>query len=534
MDETPPSPQHAEPEPPRPGAHPAGVGRVFAVAAFSAVIALAPYTVAGLETFQVWRPGDPPPFRHLLQRQPRGASLASAFRRSEPAFDDTDDDALMAAAPLPAAVQAAPSPRPEPATAAAPDVLPPLDPAAYEGLTRELEDPAGGMRAFFRRLAQVHRGDPDALARISLFGTSTNGADRVSSQLRHLLQRRFGDGGKGWVPVAAGWRYQRHQDVEWTYDNWRTYVVNRHDGPLARYGYGGVVAINKGPGSRSTFATAPSGVGSQVARYRLFYQAWPGGGELTATLDEGPSTVLDTRAATVEDRVLDLDVFDGPHQLTIRPSGQGDRREDLRLYGVVMERGGPGVVVDGLALIGAFTRVLLYWDPDHLQRQIELREPDLFVFWLGANDAVSESVPYERELFRERYEEILARFRLSRPEASCLVMSILDKGYQEDDRIRTRPRVPGLVQTQREVAEAAGCAFFDTFEAMGGHGTMRRWHRARPRLVTDDLGHLTEPGSRVVGTLLTRALLKAYADWIAAGEPAPSGLAEPGQEPSPP
>ncbi len=509
------------------GAHPAGVWRALAITALAASFAWIPYVVPGLETMCVLGADDALPLSRLFgQRQP--VSLAGAFRH--PAALVEDDDALLDRAPLPPALELTP----EPASGAAPSPpsprgqapLPRIEPEAIAGLTRVLEDPHHAMRAFYARLGRVARGEP-VLARMSVYGTSINGADRVTSQLRHGLQARFGDGGKGWVPVAAGWRYQRHQDVRWQYANWRTFVVNRGDGPLDRYGLGGVVAINRHRGARASFVTTEEGPGSRVGHYRIFHQAWPEGGRFELSVDDAPARVVDTRAEQVEDRVEQIEVPDGPHTLTLRAIGDEEaddddhEGEDLRLYGVTMEREGPGVVVDGMALIGAFTRVLRLFDEAHLDTQIQQREPDLVAFWMGANDAVSESVPFVRDQYTEHYRGILRRFTRARPGTSCLVVSILDAGERVGGRIRTRPRVPTLVETQREVAAAEGCAFFDAYRATGGEGTMRRWYHASPRLVTADLGHLTDAGARVVGTLLHRALLQGYDQWIADGQPAP-------------
>ena len=235
------------------------------------------------------------------------------------------------------------------------------------------------------------------------------------------------------------------------------------------------------------------------------------------TVDDEPAVERSTRAAGVEDRVETIRVADGAHRFTIGPAGEGPHR--LRLYGVTMERDGPGVVVDGLALIGAFTRVLRLFDEEHLRTQVRQRDPQLIVFWMGANDAVSSSVAYVPERYATHYRGILRRFREAAPEASSLVMSVLDKGERAGGRIVTRARVPRLVEAQRAIAHAEGCAFFDSFTALGGEGTMARWYANRPRLVTDDLGHLTASGSRVVGSLVHRALLKGYDDWIAEGAP---------------
>ena len=511
------------PESTAPGAHPAGVWRAIAIAALAASFLWVPYAVPGLEMLEVVRPGDPLPLSTLITRTPRqgGATLAGALRRRTLLAED--DESLMEVAPLPAPLHVErrrSRRRPGPGTDdRLRTPLPRVEAEDYEGLTREIEDPHGSLRRFYRQLGRVARGRP-VLARMGVYGTSMNGADRTTSQLRRLLQRRFGDGGRGFVQAAAGWRYQRQQDVDWSFDGWRTFVVNRGDGPLDRYGYGGVVAINRTRRARSDFATVGGdGPGTRVSHFTIFHQAWPGGGALSAQVDEGTARTIDTHADQPTDRVERVDVPDGAHRLTLRAAD--DELEDLRLYGVAMERDGPGVVVDGLGLVGAFTRVLRLFGEGHIERQVQQRDPDLLVFWMGANDAVSGSVPFDPPQYRAQYRGILRRFRAASPTMSCMVMSILDKGERDGRRIRTRERVPRMVELQREIALAEGCAFFDTYEATGGDGTMGRWYTSSPRLVTSDLGHLTAAGSRVTGTLLYRALLKGYDDWIADGEPEP-------------
>src|SRR5690606_37380233 len=101
----------------------------------------------------------------------------------------------------------------------------------------------------------------------------------------------------------------------------------------------------------------------------------------------------------------------------------------------------------------------------HLRAQVAEREPDLLLFWLGSNDAAASSVGFSRERFVRDYREVIRRVHAGRPEASCLVMSILDVGERGDGAIRTRRRVPRIVEAQREAALAEGCAFFDAYQA---------------------------------------------------------------------
>ncbi|MEM7448088.1 MAG: GDSL-type esterase/lipase family protein [Myxococcota bacterium] len=492
--------------------HPAGVYRLAYVVAFAALSASVPYLTPGLERFQVWAPGDPIPFAGLIELWPTpraGSSIGGAIGAST--VSGQSDEALLSEAPLPSPLQNVQVSRAQEPPTTEVSILK-LSPSEYEGLTQDIEDPDGVMRHFYGALHKVHAQEPGALARLSFYGTSTNGADRVTHVLREQFNRAFGDGGKGWIPIAPGWQYQVHQDVSWSHRSWRTSVVNRGTEQNGRYGLGGVLARNAGIGSRASFGTADADgeLNRSVSRFILFYQAYPEGGSLVATVEGREPRTLSTAASEVEDRTLEIPVPGGSHTLKI---GVDEGR--LKLYGVVMEGDGPGVVVDGLMLIGAFTRVLLNFDSDHIAEQVRQRGSDLLVFWMGANDAVSTSVPYERDEYVRRYATILERFRRARADLSCIVMSVLDKGVRNHGRIRTRDRVPDLVDAQREAARTAGCAFFNTYEAIGGAGTMRRWYRHQPRLVTADLGHLTAPGSRIVGTLFYKALVKGYGDWLA-------------------
>jgi len=69
---------------------------------------------------------------------------------------------------------------------------------------------------------------------------------------------------------------------------------------------------------------------------------------------------------------------------------------------------------------------------------------------------------------------------------------------------------------QQRIAEQNGCAFFNTYEAMGGEGTMGRWYyKVKPRLAWGDFAHLTKAGDRVLGAMIYKALIKGFADFIA-------------------
>jgi hypothetical protein len=80
-----------------------------------------------------------------------------------------------------------------------------------------------------------------------------------------------------------------------------------------------------------------------------------------------------------------------------------------------------------------------------------------------------------------------------------------------------------LVEAQREVARQNGCGFFDIYQATGGEGTAARWFRARPRLISPDLGHPTEFGHELIAGLIADAILAGYEQYRARmqGKPLP-------------
>jgi hypothetical protein len=93
-------------------------------------------------------------------------------------------------------------------------------------------------------------------------------------------------------------------------------------------------------------------------------------------------------------------------------------------------------------------------------------------------------------------------------------MAPMDRGVRDDDGdIVTIPSIPALVAAQRRVARSEGVAFYNTFAAMGGMGTMARWYDDEPRLVTGDFTHPTYTGARQLGTMLVNALLKGFAEY---------------------
>jgi lysophospholipase L1-like esterase len=508
-----------------------GVWRLAIAFTVLAVLAAATYLVPGMEAYRPWEPGEPIPLSRLTRFQRAGGEAASVGTSEAGGVPMTPEQAReSAAASLGADLAANLGPEAtaggegdEPVDVAETHQGVTIAPDELQGLVRTIEDPSGrALDAFFAALARTAGGQDGHVTRIAHWGDSTIAADDVTATLRRRFQKRFGDAGHGFQLIGKGTMPYRHKDVVSEQSgNWTVNSVIRKELDDGRYGYGGHLHRSRG-GDGARYETVKKGpIGLAVARFELFYQRHPGGGRVELVVDDRPPRTIDTREATVADAWETIEVPDGPHALSLRTLPGGESR----LYGIAMERPGPGVVYDSLGIVGARASRMLNFDPDHLAGQIAHRAPDLLIIAFGGNEAGDKGMNFER--YRKVLTDVVRRVRAGRPEASCLLLAPLDQGDKDRrGKVRTMPNVPQIVAAQREVAAAEGCAFFDTFQAMGGEGAMYRWYQAKPRLGWGDFRHATPAGYEVVGNLFYKALLKGFSDWLdRAREPAPASPA---------
>jgi len=236
------------------------------------------------------------------------------------------------------------------------------------------------------------------------------------------------------------------------------------------------------------------------SNFELWYMAEPDGGVVTLEAD-GQQVARISTDGEAGPAFAAFAVPGGVHELDLAvESGR------VRLFAITAEKPGPGVVYDSAGLNGASITVLsrmfneAYW-----AEELRHRNPNLVVINYGTNEADFASFVdkgYEKEL-----REAIRRLRAALPQASILIMSPMDRGAREGaDGIVTMPTIPRIVALERRVAGETGCGFFDTFDAMGGEGTMARWYTGEPRLVSADLIHPYPAGGKIIATVMVKEI----------------------------
>ena len=481
------------------------LGRVGPAMVVLVAATVASFVVPGLEAYRPWQAGEPVPFWNLIGRPFEAKELAKAEER----HDEVEDFAMKALA------QEDPVPLERPDKPVVEldegDKLPPYEPQPgdEQPAVRELELFAGDeLDDFFAALARSDAGVAGAKTRVVHWGDSVIGLDGIPGAIRARMQARFGDSGHGFHLMAPPNTSYRHNQVKFKHnETWDLCFIIQNCKGDGRYGLGGATFWSYG-GAESRFRMHPERSSGDLSSFEVSYLAHPKGGKLWLRVDKEEPVIISTKAEVEEER-WELITFDEPgdHELRVRanPGGQ------TRVYGVAMEREVPGVVWDSAALVGAFTKRMLNYNEEHLRAQLDHRETALAVLMFGGNDMIRESLTQEQ--YTGEYREVLQRVRAAKPDMDCLVMSPLDHGLRQGNRIISKPIVPILVAAQRAAAEAEGCAFFDTYAAMGGEGSAGRWYRQEPRLIGGDLGHATMKGHVVIGEMFYRALLRAYIDY---------------------
>jgi lysophospholipase L1-like esterase len=378
---------------------------------------------------------------------------------------------------------------------------PPID----EAPPRPIEDATGhALDAFYGSLSAVDAKTPGAIARVTYYGDSVIASDWITSTLRRKLQARFGDAGHGFVLPADAWPGYHHDGVNrYASKGWKVSRVVGPYSPDGLYGLGGVSFVAEGPGTYAMVSTSTSGIGQRASRFLVTYAEGPGGGTLGLKLDDAPPRMLPTAAEATQVKTALFEVPDGPHKLEVRSHGGGP----VRVFHVVMERDEPGAVVDAIGIIGCRLRFLDKLDDAHWAEELKRRNPSLVAFTYGANES-ADGFAYPMDQYEVTARAVLKQVREALPGASCLLVGPMDAAEKRGEGFSTRPVVPAIVDVQRKLAAELGCGFFDTFRAMGGHGSMGVW--IQRGLGGADLIHPTSTGAEVIGGWVYRALMDGY------------------------
>jgi lysophospholipase L1-like esterase len=361
---------------------------------------------------------------------------------------------------------------------------------------RNLFDPAHVLDHFYEALL---KGDN---VHIIHYGDSPTTADLITADARALFQHEFGDGGMGFVLMARPWAWYNHRGIDMSGSNWKIDVGGNSTVKDGLNGLG-AVSFRGSPGAVSHWKVKTAHRSVEIA-----YLAEPQGGTYVVEADGNPigtgsSTVVVGEQPFVPGYAT-FDIPPGTAEIGLKVTSGS-----VRFYGADFRKG-TGVVYSSLGINGANVTLLSNaFNEAHWAAQLRHYKPDLIIVNYGTNESGFPN--FVDSTWGHEMRKTVARLQRAMPEASILLMSPMDRGAKAvNGEIDTIPTMPRLVATESKIAADTGVAFFDTFEAMGGSGTMGRWYTSEPRLVGSDYIHPMPAGARIVGELLFSALREGF------------------------
>ncbi|MEJ7604650.1 MAG: GDSL-type esterase/lipase family protein [Kofleriaceae bacterium] len=357
------------------------------------------------------------------------------------------------------------------------------------------------MDGFYAAIGKSKQGKLDRAVRVSWYGDSVIATDAIPGRLRTRLQTELGNGGPGFVYIVAPHRFCVHEGItRTTIGDWFAHSISTSANFDGLYGVGGSSADTHS-GSATIRLTAGT-----ATHLELYYLGQPNGGTAVVTAD-GTEIIRASTASEQKEPGYAAGTTIGAKKFELAIRGKA------RLFGMSIENTS-GATVDNLGIVSVNVKNFGNNQPAHFAAELAHRNTDLVMVMIGANEA-QWLKPGDRATkdYQSRYEKVLAPLRKARPNGSCLVVSPTDQAEAVGTEYPSRPVMPVLVAAQRKAAHASGCAFYSTYDWMGGKGSAARWYKKR--LVGSDFQHLSRAGANKMADAIHDALSTGYQRYAA-------------------
>lgn len=388
--------------------------------------------------------------------------------------------------------------------------LPKVDPANADSLKQAVyricfaEGGSALLDPFFSRLDGLLDGSL-VRTRIMHFGDSQIENDRMTALIRYRLQRQFGGSGTGLVqamPLYGGsLAYKQEQEGEWLR---YTYFGNR-DSTITHNVYGIMGAFASVPTPeeeiwpRLSYEFNTARRTGTFDRVRVFMHSYKNDASLNFTVND---TITDS-VRNIQDG---FSVADYRHHSNIsKLSLSMDLPEGGRLYGISFESY-RGLQVDNIAMRGGSGLIFTRMNRDQQMKMMEYLSPGLIILQYGGN-----VVPYiTPSWYQRQFRKELEFWKELVPGVPVIVIGPSDMSIKEKGAFESYPGLEPVRDALKNASLEAGFAFWDLYEAMGGHNSMPSFVHANPPLATPDYIHFTPLGVNLVAEMFYSALMLEY------------------------
>lgn len=378
-------------------------------------------------------------------------------------------------------------------------------------LLRTIEFPEGQDTALYSFFNEVGNCS-DRLIRILHYGDSQIEGDRITSYLRNQLQLQFGGEGIGLFPVVA----VNPASISFVYDisdNWQRFTPLQNSGNSNRYGVLLNCARISGSGDLSAkkeveawinlkYANTSYPLAQRFKQCQVFY----GFNKAPMMVElKQQDSIVDAEIIPSANRINRLR-WDFSHSVkNITISFKATQTPDV--YAISLD-GHTGIAVDNIPVRGSSGLEFTKSNPLFLSDFYNMLNVKMLIMQFGVN--VVPNVRTDYSYYREGFYQQLMALKLNHPNMPIIVIGVSDVSRNGANGLESYPNIELIRDAQKSAAFAAGCAFWDMYEAMGGKNSMPSWVNANPPLAQKDFTHFNPVGAKIIAEMFYRALMIEY------------------------
>jgi hypothetical protein len=391
---------------------------------------------------------------------------------------------------------------------------------SIRSVLRSMEFPPNADTLLFPFFGEMCRlPDSKQLIRILHYGDSQIEGDRITSYIRNQLQLKFGGGGIGMLPVVA----VNPTSLSYVYnvsDNWvRHSPLIPSDQAIKRRRYGALLSFSRFGMGTSLFGKSKECEGSielqrsniayplsqRFQQCRIFY-----GYNKSSMMVEikQHKTVLDADIVPASSSLKELQ-WDIASARDFTISFKTNDSPDV--YGIALDAY-QGIAVDNIPLRGSSGLEFTKMDLTFLKEFYHMLNVKLLILQFGVN--IVPNVTQNYDYYGRNFMRQLTALRQIMPNLPIIVIGVSDISRNGENGYESYPNVEMIRNVQKKAAFDTGCAFWDIYEAMGGHNSMPSWVYANPPLAQKDFIHFSPLGAKIIGEMFYRSFMLEYGRYL--------------------
>ena len=368
-------------------------------------------------------------------------------------------------------------------------------------------DPSNSMSNIIGELNDLLLGK-DTVINIVHLGDSHIQAGYLSGRTMRLLQRFFGNAGRGWIAPFKLSKLNEPVDY-YISSNVKDWISGRciQQNPKCPWGIGGIGIQTKAKDIDFRLIVTPAnGTGYSFNKVLLFRDLKSNlmspveiGKEQESLLFQG----MQPYGNILVDTFMTANLVD---TFSIRNNKTQPQVNTSLYYGFMLMNGNPGILYHSIGVNGAkFTD---YTSQEYV-RQLSLLKPSLLIISLGTNECFGRN--FSKEAFEKQVHSLIRLVRSEIPGTSILITTPIEtykSVYVNQKRQYVRnENFAKVAETLASYTEKEDIACLDLYTVAGGDNSCKNWYDAK--MFGSDRIHFSHDGYVEQGALLYKAIIRS-------------------------